>query len=193
MDELERLLRRTRAGDRRAYDALGKQLTALLQAFFSSRFDAELAVELTQRTLLDLLEKLPQAPLDGPAFTGMIYSFAWIEIRRWAARREQERKRVLRHVEQSEVLVPRRHLDELFAEVELWELTEPLLEELPATHRDVLIARLSGYSYKAIAAAFDIKAEAALARVRVAKQRITRWRERDRLTKTTFRTTKDAS
>ena len=193
MDDFEPLLHRIRTGERRAYEELGKRMNGMLRTFFSDRFGAELANELTQRTLLDLLEKLPQVALDGPTLTNMIYGFAWIEIRKWVGGCKQEGKRAVWRAEHIELLAPRRGLDELFAEVELWLITEAILDELPATHRDVLIARLRGYSYKTIAVAFDIKAVTARARVRVAKQHIMRRRERGRLTKTTFRTTKNAS
>ena len=84
-------------------------------------------------------------------------------------------------------------MDDLFADRERWELAEELLDQLPTHHREVLIARLRGHSYRTIAAAFDIKVGTARARVRVAKLRIIAQWESDRVTRTTFRTTEEAS
>lgn len=193
MDELEALLRGARAGERQANDGLGRWLDQALRGFFGSMFDEELSRELAQRTVVALLEKLATTPTSAPELVDALPRFGYIEMRRWRSERKRELQRAVWRSEHAEVQETPRGIEELFAGRESWALVSTLLDELPAGQREVLVARLAGYSYATIAATFGIKIENARARAYLAKQYIVGRLGIARVTRSVFRTDKKAS
>ena len=186
MELMEDTIAKALAGDRDAREWLGRWLQALLRRSFSRRFRQD-ADDLLQETVADVLAALHRAPRDEANFTLWVLGVARNERRERVAAEKQVVTRAQLHTAHAQNIPTPPSIDAAFAHSERLELVRMLLAELPVNERQVMFARLEGYSFPEIAAALGIKESTARTRARRARQRLrARWEE-ERLTGVQFR------
>ncbi|PRP92408.1 RNA polymerase sigma factor [Enhygromyxa salina] len=139
--DLDELLRAVRDEERGAWARLAPVLTVELRRYFSSWFGPDVAKDLTQATLVVLLDKLPgfeaRESLRGWVF-GIARNLAHNELR--ARYRRSELAEGVKH----EPLAPARSPSSHARWRQRWELANEELEQLPDHYRDVIEHDLEG-------------------------------------------------
>ena len=193
MDD-EEILRCALEGDSWAYERLGERMARELQRFFQARYRGDVGFELAQRCVLRILNNLDSAPRSSIAFSGWILAYAHIQVRRWLTSLARENRRAQLRVMNMNVFELGRHFDEAqFGAEEHCELIMGIIDELPDKLRDVMLARLAGSTYIEIAKAYGISDRTASRRDQAARERVFRQWMAERVTRTTFQTTKPAA
>ena len=187
-------LQRAIAGDRAAYEQLGRWLNLEIGRSLSRRFSPEVAGELRQRAAIAILHHLDDAPTSVTAFRWWTWSFVQIRILRWYDESKREVRRSVLRAEYAAVAPKQAAMESQFSAQEKWAFFEEAIEKLPAKYRELLWARLvEGLSYREIAARFEVAVGTARSRVMVAKRRVLAKWSQERKTRTDHRTSERAS
>lgn len=192
--DLDTVLRDLRAGNVHAGSMLGAWLTDQLTQYFSGwGFDEDATEELIQRTVLDILEKISDAPNNGDAFLNWALGFAWTEV--LTIRREPLRAmgRAAKLAEVGELVETPGGPDAPVLEREQRELVEHHLRKLPPLYREALEFYLDTESYEALMSRFGIANSTARSRISKARRMLRESIEAARLTRSPFRTPSSAA
>ena len=187
----QELLQAAQGGDRRARERLWSELMTSLGDYFLRRTqDSEVAMELTQLTVTDLLKKsvIEEISTAGEV-SGYVYGYAEKQLRRYQTELRRARRReawlAARGIELE--LLGHSSMEGDFKYLELGELIDDLVAKLPSTLRQVWELRVGGYSYKKMARLIGNSESTAQRRFEAAQRRLKREYERMRRTRPEFR------
>lgn len=184
-------------GDAKAKRVLGRWLTRELGCFYARYSDGDLAMELSQRTAMELLAKIKINPelQNVEALRDCLRRFGVVQARREATQKKRMRERAAKlavHLVEQD-LEPPVSIETSLGDAEQRALLEELLEALPKPMRKSLELRRQGHTYASIAKKMQVSETTASRIVENALQRLEREYERARKTRPEFRSAGKAS
>lgn len=165
-------------------------MTKLSDYFSRHVDDGEVVIELTQRTVADLVSKgVIQRFLTTDEVMGHVYGFAVKQLdRHWTEHKRSRRHEELLADHEAELaLVENPSLEKDYKDGELRVLLDELLKRLPQALRVVWDLRAEDLSFLQIGECIDVSESTAQRRFDAAKRRLRREYQRARRTRTEYR------
>ena len=185
------LLRQAKAGDSAALNSVWCWCVAELQALYRSRVSRETAEVLVQRSAIDLLKKIDQAPDDPGEFRSWLRGFGRKVELRW--RREVARYGEILAEFEDQGATPARGLESQFGMEEERALMDSAIKKLRSPYRSTLRLHNKRLDAHEIATKLEIAEGTVRWRLMVARQELERLIGIARVTKTPYRAPKIAS